>query len=552
MIPERIGRYKIKGELGRGGMATVFHGFDTRFKREVAIKVLPREFLHDPAFRARFEREAQTIASLEHPAIVPVYDFGEEDGQPYIVMRLMTGGTLTERLQHGPLALPEAARIINALAPALDEAHARGIIHRDLKPGNILFDQRGDPYISDFGIAKLSDNSAAFTGSGVLGTPAYMSPEQARGERDVDGRSDVYALGAILFQLLTGQPPYEADTPMGVVVKHLTEPAPNILEANPSLPPATDRLISKAMAKDKRARFRTAGDMATLLTTIARGEAGALEPPAGEVGAPLVDVPASGRLTGSVAAQSNPSSLSAPLSGPLTPPATASQAAAAPQPSVAPVSAPVSVPLTPPPQTFSGTLAQPASLPVWAWIVATAAIVLVTGLAVLFVFNLTFNAPPAAAPTATPSEATATPNPSPTAPTAATAASAPGPTTGAGLYPTLPPASGPTVTPLPQDAPLSIIIGAVVVSNDRYVVEYHVEGFDPSPTGTHMHFFFDTVAPDQAGAGGLGPYEVYAGPNPFTRYKVSDRPAGATAICALVANPDHTVRLGSGNCMALP
>ncbi|MDW8327943.1 MAG: serine/threonine-protein kinase, partial [Anaerolineales bacterium] len=193
MFPERIGRYKIKGELGRGGMATVFHGFDTRFKLEVAIKVLPREFLHDPAFHARFEREAQTIAALEHPAIVPVYDFGEEDGQPYIVMRLMTGGTLNDRLRRGPLTLAEAARIVNALAPALDEAHARGIIHRDLKPGNILFDRRGDPYISDFGIAKLSDSSAAFTGSGVLGTPAYMSPEQARGERDVDGRSDIYS-----------------------------------------------------------------------------------------------------------------------------------------------------------------------------------------------------------------------------------------------------------------------------------------------------------------------------------------------------------------------
>lgn len=550
MLPERIGRYKIKGELGRGGMATVFHGFDTRFKREVAIKVLPREFLHDPAFRARFEREAQTIAALEHPAIVPVYDFGEEDGQPYIVMRLMTGGTLNDRLRRGPLPLPEAARIVNALAPALDEAHSRGIIHRDLKPGNILFDQRGDPYISDFGIAKLSDSSAAFTGSGVLGTPAYMSPEQARGERDVDGRSDVYALGAILFQLLTGQPPYEADTPMGVVVKHLTEPAPNILEVNPNLPPATDRLISKAMAKDKRVRFRTAGDMATLLTTIARGEATGAELAAGDAVAPP---PASARLTGSLGAPP----------GPFTASASASQLPASmPKPSVAPASAPVSVsgsapnhtpptPAVPPPptpaapQTFSGTLAQPASLPVWAWIAATAVIVLVTGLAALFAFNLLFNDPSAAAPPTAATETVA-------APTATTATAAPTATLSAGLYPTSPPAAGPTATTPPEDAPISISLGAVVVNADRYVVEYHVEGFEPSPTGMHMHFFFDTVPPDQAGAGGLGPYEVYAGPNPFTRFRVSDRPAGATAICALVANPDHSVRPGSGNCVALP
>jgi serine/threonine-protein kinase len=550
MLPERIGRYKIKGELGRGGMATVLHGFDTRFKREVAIKVLPREFLHDPAFRARFEREAQTIAALEHPAIVPVYDFGEEDGQPYIVMRLMTGGTLNDRLRRGPLTLAEAARIVSALAPALDEAHARGIIHRDLKPGNILFDQRGDPYISDFGIAKLSDSSAAFTGSGVLGTPAYMSPEQARGERDVDGRSDIYSLGAILFQLLTGKPPYEADTPMGVVVKHLTEPTPNILETNPNLPPTADRLISKAMAKDKRARFRTAGDMATLLTTIARGEAAGAELPAGDAAAPPS---ASGRLTGSIGAQ--PDSVAASASVSQLP-------ASLPQPSVSPMSAPASVsvsapnnvpptpPVAAPPQTFSGTLAQPASLPVWAWLVATAVIVLVTGLAVLFASNFIINNAPAAAPPTATLEAAAT-NTAPPAPTATTAP-APTATTGAGLYPTSPPAAGPTATMPPENAPISIILGAVVVNADRYVVEYHVEGFEPSPTGTHMHFFFDTVPPDQAGAGGLGPYEVYAGPNPFTRFRVSDRPAGATAICALVANPDHSVRLGSGNCVALP
>jgi len=270
MFPQKIGRYEIKSELGRGGMATVYRGYDPRFQREVAVKVLPREFLHDPSFRARFEREAQTIAALEHSAIVPVYDFGEEEGQPYLVMRLMTGGTLADRLEAGPLPLTEVARIFSRLAPALDRAHGKGIIHRDLKPGNVLFDDDDNPYISDFGIAKLTQASAAFTGSGIIGTPAYMSPEQARGEKDIDGRSDIYALGAILFQMLTGKFPYEADTPMGIVVKHITEPTPRILEAKPDLPPECETVFQQAMAKSRDERYATASGMAKALETIAQ------------------------------------------------------------------------------------------------------------------------------------------------------------------------------------------------------------------------------------------------------------------------------------------
>jgi hypothetical protein len=273
MLPQKIGRYEIKAELGRGGMATVYRAFDPRFKRDVAIKVLPREFLHDPQFRIRFEREAQTIAALEHSAIVPVYDFGEdaESGQLYIVMRLMTGGSLADRLERGPIPLLEAARIFHQLASALDKAHAKGIIHRDLKPGNILFDADDNPYIADFGIVKLTEATATFTGSGVVGTPAYMSPEQARGERGLDGRSDIYTLGAILFQMLTGKLPYEADTPMGIAIKHITEPPPHILESKPDLPPACEGLIQKAMAKNRDERFSTANGLAEALTTMAAG-----------------------------------------------------------------------------------------------------------------------------------------------------------------------------------------------------------------------------------------------------------------------------------------
>jgi len=274
MQPEKIGLYEIKSELGRGGMATVYRGYDPRFEREVAVKVLPRELLHaDPQFRLRFEREAKIIAQLEHSAIVPVYDVGEADGQPYFVMRYMNGGSLSERIKAGVSSIEEAARILGAIAPGLDEAHSKGFVHRDIKPSNILFDRKDNPYISDFGIAKmLETQSGSVTGSAIIGTPAYMAPEQASGEA-IDGRADIYALGIILFEMLTGKQPYEADTPMGVAVKHIIEPVPHILDVNPKLPAGMDTIIQNAMAKDRNKRFGTAMEMTSALKALLRVEA---------------------------------------------------------------------------------------------------------------------------------------------------------------------------------------------------------------------------------------------------------------------------------------
>src|SRR5688572_5413296 len=204
MYPEKIGRYEIEAELGRGGMATVYRAYDPMFEREVALKVLPQEFLHDEQFRGRFEREAKTIARLEHAAIVPVYDVGNEKEQPYFVMRYMAGGSLSDRMNTKPISLEETARIIQRVAAALDYAHSKGIIHRDLKPGNILFDETGDPFISDYGIAKLAQSQTNLTGSSIIGTPTYMSPEQAQGN-DIDHRSDIYSLGVIVYEMLSGK-----------------------------------------------------------------------------------------------------------------------------------------------------------------------------------------------------------------------------------------------------------------------------------------------------------------------------------------------------------
>lgn len=272
MTEQKFGRYEIKSELGRGGMATVYKAYDPRFEREVAIKVLPREMLHDPQFRVRFEREAKTIAALELQSIVPVYDVGEENGQPYLVMRYMTGGSLADMIGKGPLSLPYTIRIMNALAPALDEAHAKGIVHRDLKPGNILFDRAGEPFISDFGIAKMTQSQeATVTGGAIIGTPAYMSPEQAQGEQ-VDGRSDVYAMGVIMYEMLSGTQPYQATTPMAVVVKQITEPIPQIRNTNPNLPAGIQKIIEKAMSKSTATRFKTVGEMAQALKAVANGQ----------------------------------------------------------------------------------------------------------------------------------------------------------------------------------------------------------------------------------------------------------------------------------------
>jgi len=262
---EKIGRYKVIAELGRGGMATVFRASDPNFEREVAIKVLPKAFLHDPQFRARFEREAKLVATLEHSAIVPVYDFGEEEGQPYIVMRLMSGGSLEEKLIKGRLSLDEAAKIFDRLGAALNAAHGKGIIHRDLKPANILFDQYNNAYLSDFGIARLSEGNQTLTGENIIGTPAYMSPEQIQGDKGLDGRSDIYSMGIIFFQMLSGNAPYRSTTPAKVMMMHILDPVPNLLQVRPNLSQEVENWLEKLLSKDPDDRFATADEMVEVL-----------------------------------------------------------------------------------------------------------------------------------------------------------------------------------------------------------------------------------------------------------------------------------------------
>ncbi len=330
MIPEKINRYEIKRELGRGGMASVYEAYDPQFQRPVAVKLLPREFLHDPEFRARFTREARTIAALEHPAIVPVYDFGEEDGQPFLVMRLMTGGSLNDRLANGPIPIDEAAEILKRIGSALDRAHSQGIIHRDLKPGNILFDHYGDAFLADFGIARITTAGSQLTASGSLvGTPTYMSPEQVYGNKELDGRSDIYALGVILYQMLTGEIPFDADTPARMMMAHVMNPVPHLVDKRPDLAPC-DLVISKAMAKERDDRFSTASDMTNELSAITQKmkqpDLTAVPPPPPPT---LPTTPPEAAPTETLTTTTVPEPTPSPEPTPLPPPRPTPQAAAA-------------------------------------------------------------------------------------------------------------------------------------------------------------------------------------------------------------------------------
>jgi len=263
------GRYELGELLGRGGMAEVRKGHDTRLGRVVAIKRLRTDLASDATFQARFRREAQSAASLNHPAIVAVYDTGEEpaaDGsgvsQPYIVMEFVAGRTLRDILREGRKILPERAlEITSGVLSALDYSHRAGIIHRDIKPGNVMLTPSGDVKVMDFGIARaMSDSNTMTQTAAVVGTAQYLSPEQARGET-VDSRSDVYSAGCLLYELLTGRPPFVGDSPVAVAYQHVREPARPPSDHDTDLPPAVDAIVMKSLAKRLEDRYQSAAAM---------------------------------------------------------------------------------------------------------------------------------------------------------------------------------------------------------------------------------------------------------------------------------------------------
>ena len=265
LIGKTINGYEILRQVGSGGMATVFLARQQSMNRNVALKFLPSNFINDDTYLQRFEREVKIVAQLEHRNIVPVYDYGEYDGQPFIVMRYMSSGSIEDLLTAGNIPISRVVGIAEQIASALDFAHQNGILHRDLKPSNILLDDGGGAFITDFGIARiLGETSSTLTTQGVVGTPSYMSPEQARGE-GLDGRSDIYSLGVMLFEMICGRRPFENDTPYSIVVMHVTTPPPSLRDFETNISFAVDRVILKALSKQADQRPATASALAQAL-----------------------------------------------------------------------------------------------------------------------------------------------------------------------------------------------------------------------------------------------------------------------------------------------
>ncbi len=254
-----IGKYKIVEHLGSGGMAEVYKAYQASLDRYVALKLMHPSLAEDESFSSRFGREARSLAAINHPHIISVYDFDVEGNTSYIVMEYISGGTLkelqttlTQRGERLPLA--QAVKLTLQVADALAYAHGRGLIHRDIKPANVMINERGDAILTDFGIAKMMTGPSYTMTGAMIGTPAYMSPEQAMGQPG-DERSDLYALGVLFFELVAGKLPFEADTPMAVVIKHISDPVPYPREFNATLPPAIEHIIRQTLAKDPADRF---------------------------------------------------------------------------------------------------------------------------------------------------------------------------------------------------------------------------------------------------------------------------------------------------------
>ena len=265
---ENVGAYRIVEKLGQGGMATVYKAYHPALDRYVAIKVMHPAFTEDPNFLARFQREARIVAKLDHPHIVPIYDFAEHHKQPYLVMRFIEGETLKARLERGPLEPQEVLRIAQAVGEALTYAHGQGVLHRDIKPSNILITPDGSVYLTDFGLARMAEaGESTLSRDMMVGTPQYISPEQAKGMRELDHRTDIYSLGVVLYELLVGQAPFTADTPYAIIHDHIFTPLPLPRDLNPDLPEALERVLLKALAKEPADRFQAVEELVSALDT---------------------------------------------------------------------------------------------------------------------------------------------------------------------------------------------------------------------------------------------------------------------------------------------
>jgi len=261
-VGENVGPYRIIEQLGQGGMATVFKAYHASLDRYVAVKALHQAFNEDSTFTARFQREARVVAKLEHPNIVPVYDYSEHENRPYLVMKFIEGDTLKARFQRGALSSQEIEQVVTSVGSALGYAHQQGVLHRDIKPSNVLLSTEGVMYLADFGLARIAQaGESTLSSDSIMGTPQYISPEQAMGKKDLDSGTDIYSFGVMLYEMVVGQVPFSADTPFSIIHDHIYTPLPLPMDINPKVPEPVQKVLLKALAKDRTDRYQTVEDL---------------------------------------------------------------------------------------------------------------------------------------------------------------------------------------------------------------------------------------------------------------------------------------------------
>ncbi|MBL8050803.1 MAG: protein kinase [Anaerolineales bacterium] len=261
-VGETVGPYRIIEQLGQGGMATVYKAYHASLDRYVAVKALHQAFNEDSTFTTRFQREARVVAKLEHPNIVPVYDYSEHEKRPYLVMKFIEGDTLKARFQRGVLSSQEIEQVVSSVGSALGYAHQQGVLHRDIKPSNVLLSTEGIMYLADFGLARMAQaGESTLSSDSIMGTPQYISPEQAMGKKDLDSGTDIYSFGVMLYEMVVGQVPFSADTPFSIIHDHIYTPLPLPMDINPKVPEPVQKVLLKALAKDRADRYETVEDL---------------------------------------------------------------------------------------------------------------------------------------------------------------------------------------------------------------------------------------------------------------------------------------------------
>jgi serine/threonine protein kinase len=530
------GRYKIEALLGQGGMSAVYKAMDPNLKRVVAIKLIHPHLSSDPSFISRFESEASAVASLRHANIVQVYDFNNDEGVYYMVLEFIPGETLQDRMSRlsgagRQLSIQDALKFTINICDAMGYAHQRGMVHRDIKPANIMLDVQGQAILMDFGIVKILGGDSHTSTGAVVGTARYMSPEIIRGEV-ADHRSDIYSLGVTLYEMLSGRPPFVADSAMTLMMMHLNDPVPDVRDFRTDVRPELVEILEKCLAKDRNDRYLSAAEMAAELQRSLAHIGG--QPTSIGLKDPNKAQPAA------TVVESQP--VSPPTSQPRPQPVV--QTVVEPAPGTASQSQPL--PASPNISTSHPAPSKPAATRRYLWIIGAGLAALVCVGTAFAIGNSMLNnagSQPTSEPTQTLASASSTSPATEAQPVAALATE------------TLAPTETPTEAATPTETlpPLYARINGITLNaSGQYVVDYETFGYTEVLPGMHVHFFFNSVPPEQAGSPGNGPWILYGGPRPFTGYRESDRPAQATQMCALVANNNHSVIAESGNCVNLP